>query len=373
MNVALCLSFKRNNLFYIYQLDNMSRKSFYTNIHFIFLSGGILFNFLIACIYSYINVGEILKWSELPGFLKQGWPVLLQTFVILYFVYYTIQYFNRKYVNGQNSLQRFLREILFVMVVGFAVMEFFRWIFITYNLEPEDPVTLNKKLKMIQMINLTLLIVIYAFMTSFRIFIYLQQKQLELLKWQREYTQSQFEAMKNQLNPHFLFNSLSALTSLVYADADLAETFIEKLSKTYRYLLEQKDKEVVPLEQELNFIRSYVFLMEQRFGKKFKVVIDDINAKHYDIPPHSLMVLFEYIINTNAMSANKPLIIELHQFNGALVISYSRQPKETNAAAKDQLMRLKERYTYISEKVVMVEENNERGKISLPLLQLQLH
>jgi LytS/YehU family sensor histidine kinase len=249
-------------------------------------------------------------------------------------------------------------------------MEVFHWIFVTYMVVPEeDAAFLQRKLKMIQTIDVTFLIVIYAFMTSFRIFQYLQQKQLELLQWQREYAQTQFETVKNQLNPHFLFNSLNALSSLVYVDAGAAETFIEKLSKSYRYLLEQKDKQTVPLKEELQFLDSFLYLVQQRFGKKLQVQYGNVTAGNYQVAPHSLMIVFDYILATNGMSNAKPLVINIVLQNDTLHITYNRQPKgSTNEQAVEQLKRLQEQYTYITHSPLTVDETPESGAIHLPLL-----
>jgi hypothetical protein len=349
----------------------VSRQPFYKNIHFILIAGGLLLNFFLALGYYYINVGGVPKLSDLSGFYEQGWPILLQTFVIIYFLHFSIQYFNNKYKDRPNGFQRFMMETVFIIIVGFGIMEIFRWIFITYMVVPEEDMTfLQKKLKQIQFIDLTFLLVIYAFMTSFRIFRYLQQKQLELLKWQREYTQSQFEAVKNQLNPHFLFNSLSALTSLVYVDADLAENFIQKLSKTYRYLLEQRDKEVVPLQQEFEFLHSYTYLLEQRFGKKVNISVENIDTNGFKLPPHSLMILLEHIVNTNSMSNSKPLVIDLKQKNDQLIIDYNCQPKAAiTENTKEQVKRLQEQYSFLSERKLIIIDDADKGEIRIPLVQ----
>jgi sensor histidine kinase YesM len=344
---------------------------FYKNIHFIFISGGLVVNLLLGVIFTYINTGTIMTISALPSFYKEAWPMVIQTLVIIYFLYYSIQYFNKKYHDNPNGFQRFLKESLFVMIVGFGIMEVFRWFFILYMVVPEaDTAFLQKKLRQIQMIDLTFLIVIYAFMTSFRIFRYLQQKQLEVLKWQREYTQSQFETMKNQLNPHFLFNSLSTLTSLVYADADVAEKFIQKLSKTYRYLLEQRDKELVPLTQEYEFVQSYLFLLEQRFGKKIRVTLEPIKANGYQLPPHTLMILLEYIVDNNTMSSGKPLQITLKQENDQLSINYNHQPKPVlTGKTGEQVVHLQEQFHFISGHELILEQERDQGRVQIPLIQ----
>jgi len=348
----------------------LKKKTFYTNIHFLFLTGGLLLNFLLAIVYRYINMGSpFIAVKELPGFYTQGWPIMLQTFIILYVLYYAIRYFNKKYSHNPNGFERFSKEILFVLLIGFAIMEFFRWVFITYMVVPEDDMAfLQRKLKMILTIDLTFLIVVYAFMTSFRIFRYLQQKNVEVARWQREYTQSQFEAVKNQLNPHFLFNSLNALSSLVYADANLAETFIEKLSKSYRYLLEQREKQTVALQQELQFLDSFLFLTGQRFGKKLQVQVKEINANGWQVPPHTLMIVMERLLHTNTMSAAKPLQIVMDKEANKLVVRYSHQPKQDTAEEAAQFTYLQEQFEYISGEKITTTTEGEKATMTIPLL-----
>ena len=347
---------------------NALKKAFYTNIHLQILAGGLLLNFLLAIMYRYINAGSpFLSWRELPGFYTQGWPIMLQTFVILYVVHFTIRYFNNKYQSNPNGFARFLRELLVVLVLGFALMESFRWVFVTYMVVPEeDTAFLDRKLKMILTIDITFLIVVYAFMTSFGIFRYLQRKNIEVARWQREYLQTQFEAMKNQLNPHFLFNSLSALSALVYVDANLAESFIEKLSRSYRYLLEQRDKQTVSLEQELQFLDSFVFLTGQRFVKKLQVMVEPMDASGYALPPHSLMIVMEYILETTSMSAAKPLRVTISKGDAALIVTYSRQPKKERGDGT-QFERLQQQFVQTLRKQIRLTETGEHFQMRIPL------
>lgn len=329
-----------------------------------------MLNFLLMVMYSYINNGHpFFPVYAFREFYSQGWPIMLQTFVILYLVYFTIRYFNRKYSYNPNGFERFLREILFVTLIGFCIMEFFRWVFITYMVVPEDDMAfLQRRLKMILAIDLTFLIVVYAFMTSFRIFRYLQQKNIEVARWQREHTQSQFEAVKNQLNPHFLFNSLNALSSLVYVDADLAETFIEKLSRSYRYLLEQRDKETVPLAQELQFLEAFLYLTEQRFGKKLQVQVEDIAANGYSVPPQTLLIVMEHILQNNSMSMAKPLRISVAKEGGQLLIRYSHQPKTGADETSTQFNYLQEQFRFLKNDEIIINPEEQTDRMTIPLI-----
>lgn len=140
----------------------------------------------------------------------------------------------------------------------------------------------------------------------------LTEANTQLLKVQKENLQSQFEVLKQQVNPHFLFNSLNVLTSLIKVDPDLAESFTERLSKVYRYVLENKDKELVCLSTEMEFLNAYIFLLEIRFRKKLFVEIK-INASYYDyqILPIAIQLVIENAIKHNTFSKAEPLRIEI--------------------------------------------------------------
>lgn len=140
----------------------------------------------------------------------------------------------------------------------------------------------------------------------------LTEANTQLLKLQKENLQSQFEVLKQQVNPHFLFNSLNVLTSLIKIDPDLAETFTERLSKVYRYVLENKDKDLVSLSTELEFLKAYLFLIEIRFMKKIIIHIN-IPKAFYDflILPIAIQLIIENAIKHNTFSKSKPLCIDI--------------------------------------------------------------
>ena len=140
----------------------------------------------------------------------------------------------------------------------------------------------------------------------------LTEANTRLLELQKTNLQSQFEVLKQQVNPHFLFNSLNVLASLIRADPDLAESFTEKLSKVYRYVLENKEKDMVSLITEMDFINSYIFLLNIRFKGKIFVTInlDDIKPEMM-ILPMALQILIENAIKHNTFSRTEPLHIEI--------------------------------------------------------------
>lgn len=349
----------------------MNNKPFYRNIHIILLLAAIVTNLLLFYVVMYVNGNRLIPYGiSFRDFWREDWLFLLQFYAITYFVYYSIAFFNKAFQPNQNSASRFIKELLFIIVAGFMLQEIFRTLFIKFVVLPEDPKTLNVKLRMLQMVNVTVVLVQYSFMTSLRIFRYLQQKQLEVVRLQKEYTQSQFEALKNQLSPHFLFNSLSVLSSLVYVDADLAETFIEKLSKTYRYLLEQRDKEKIEVKKEIEFLEAYYFLLQQRFGKKLQLHLLPVTVDGFIIP-HSLLISMEYVVSNNAMSASKPLIIQVANDDDGLYISYNPNPKSTiEKNSVEQLRHLQERYEAagVAASVLPVQKDGSSSIIQFPFI-----
>jgi PAS domain S-box-containing protein len=140
----------------------------------------------------------------------------------------------------------------------------------------------------------------------------LTEARTQLINLQKENLQSQYEVLKQQVNPHFLFNSLNVLTSLIKIEPDLAEKFSEQLSKVYRYVLENKDNELVDLNTELNFLDAYIFLLNIRFVGKLQVSlsIPEVNRNN-KIIPLAMQLLIENAIKHNVMSKVSPLIIDI--------------------------------------------------------------
>ncbi len=196
--------------------------------------------------------------------------------------------------------------------------------------------------------------------------IYVRAERLE-----KESAQAQFAALKNQVNPHFLFNSLSILSSLVQVDADLSEKFIDQLSRAYRYILEQKDNEQVLLKTELEFIRSYVFLLKIRFEEKFEVCIDVPESywTQYKIAPLTLQLLVENAVKHNRMSATEPLLVKIGIEDGNLLVTNTLQLRtQTDVSTGVGLQNIINRYGMLTDKHVWVGESEGSFVVKIPLL-----
>ncbi|MGK0420937.1 MAG: sensor histidine kinase YesM [Polaribacter sp.] len=181
---------------------------------------------------------------------------------------------------------------------------------------------------------------------------------------------AKFESLKNQLDPHFLFNSLNVLTSLIGENPNLAEKFTTKLSKVYRYVLEQRNKDLVPIEEELKFAKTYMELLGMRFEDAVEFNIpDSISNDALKIVPLSLQLLLENAVKHNVVSSSKPLTINIYEEANYLIIENNINPKEAiGKSTKVGLQNITDRYGLITQKGVKVENNNKTFKVSLPLL-----
>ncbi|WP_422091515.1 2TM domain-containing protein [Tenacibaculum ovolyticum] len=181
---------------------------------------------------------------------------------------------------------------------------------------------------------------------------------------------AKFETLKNQIDPHFLFNSLNVLTSLIGENPNQAERFTTKLSKIYRYVLEQRNKELVPLEEELKFARAYMELLQMRFedAVQFNIPLEVSNSE-LKIVPLSLQLLLENAVKHNVVSSLKPLEINIFEKEGFLKIKNNINPKETlGKSTKVGLRNIADRYGLITNKSVEITNNNKIFTVSLPLL-----
>jgi two-component system LytT family sensor kinase len=181
---------------------------------------------------------------------------------------------------------------------------------------------------------------------------------------------AKFESLKNQLDPHFLFNSLNVLTSLIGENPTQAERFTTKLSKVYRYVLEQRNKDLVPIEEELKFAKTYMELLGMRFEDAVKFNIpDSISNDALKIVPLSLQLLLENAVKHNVVSSSKPLTINIYEEGNYLIIENNINPKEAiGKSTKVGLQNIADRYGLITDKGVKIENNNQTFKVSLPLL-----
>jgi two-component system, LytTR family, sensor kinase len=193
-------------------------------------------------------------------------------------------------------------------------------------------------------------------------------EETETLK--RESLAAQLNALRTQVNPHFLFNNLNTLSSLIPENPKHAIDFVQQLSKVYRHILEVKDENSILLKDELEVLNAYAFLLKTRFDKNLQVTINIPPEKLLNkIVPLSLQILMENAIKHNIVSSDKPLHIDVFTENGSLVVSNNLQiKKQINESTGIGLDNIRNRYKLISEKPVKVTESETNFTVSIPLI-----
>jgi two-component system, LytTR family, sensor kinase len=186
----------------------------------------------------------------------------------------------------------------------------------------------------------------------------------------RESLNAQLNALRTQVNPHFLFNNLNTLSSIIPENPQQAVDFVQQLSKVYRHILEVKDQKDISLKEELDVLRAYGFLLKTRFGNNLDIKIDVPEEKlNKNIVPLSLQLLMENAIKHNIVSADKPLKIDVYAVNGRLVVSNNLQRKnQLNESTGIGLDNIRNRYKLLSDKPVEVTESENNFTVSIPLL-----
>lgn len=185
-----------------------------------------------------------------------------------------------------------------------------------------------------------------------------------------ENSASQFEALQSQVNPHFLFNSLNALNSLILTDQQLASRFTKELAAIYRYVLDVKEEELVALGREMAFVKQYAFLQHIRFGDNMKIEIDEESfTAEMLIAPLSLQMLLENAIKHNEISAAHPLHIRIFATDKYLIVSNNIQLKQDKEASSGiGLNNIRARYQLICGQALKLDDKGKEFVVGLPLL-----
>jgi len=193
----------------------------------------------------------------------------------------------------------------------------------------------------------------------------IQQEELK-----RAHLALQYQSLKDQVKPHFLFNSLSSLATLINTDQEKATQFVHKLSDVYRYVLEQRENELVPLKDDLKFMEDYIFLQKIRFGENLQVRTDlDLDGSRMVIPL-SLQMLVDNAIKHNEISSDHPLVITITSTgNGHVIVKNNLQRKETSENSLGTgLENLRKQIGYYSDDPLLVQEEAEAFIVRMPTL-----
>jgi hypothetical protein len=194
-----------------------------------------------------------------------------------------------------------------------------------------------------------------------------RKTEFEMIRYQRETIRSQLDSLKNHLDPHFLFNNLNILASLIDKDKNASKEFIHKFAEVYRSILKSKADDLILLSDEMSFIGSYIYLLKTRFEESVQF---DIDVSSYDkmLPPLTIQMLVENAIKHNSM----PLVVTIRQDGpDHLVISNTLTRSNVEVSSGTGISNIRKRYAHFTEKPVEISERNGNFEVRIPLLEIE--
>jgi len=210
---------------------------------------------------------------------------------------------------------------------------------------------------------------------SFNLFYHAMKQRDEMTKkmedLQKEMLVSKYTSLKNQISPHFLFNSLNTLTSLMYEDRDMASDFLSKLAASYRYILENTEEDLVSLSKELNFLDSYIFMMNVRHDGALKIEMDiKVSAEEFLVPTLSLQMLVENALKHNYYSKENPLNIRIRSVGKIGIVVENTLRKRINEELSTKLghKNIQKRYSFYTNQEMTIETETNLFRVTMPLL-----
>jgi two-component system LytT family sensor kinase len=285
------------------------------------------------------------------------------TLLFSVFIWYYNIYSLPKFTSQRTNKNLFNWKLLFSVIMGILVMV----ILVIAHQELFEVSKMDAPI-MFELRGILINLIVYMFLHLLFQNYQTQQIGLELERTHALNLGAQYELLKQQVNPHFLFNSLNTLKSMVDINDPMSSDFILKLSDFYRFTLESRKLDLIPLREELQILDSYVYLLKARFEDGF-VLINEVDSKQYDsvIPPFTLQLLIENCIKHNVVSLDKPLVIKLHSEGDFLVVENQIQLKRGVLSTGVGLDNINQRFMHLIHKEIIIDKSETTFKVKIPM------
>jgi two-component system, LytTR family, sensor kinase len=277
-------------------------------------------------------------------------------------------YFTKKYpYDHQNKQRRIYASICVVIayIIAQFVLEFLEQFILKANGVAQPALIL-------EILTSSIFIALISAIYEIKFLSYqVAQNAIQREQVKREFIASELSGLKEQINPHFLFNSLNTLSSLVETEPQKAQSFIQKLSNVYRYILDKSYENTTLLQHELNYLHAYIHLLKERFGDGLQVTIEinqEVLMKKHIIPL-SLQITFENCVKHNVVTNQRPLFIKIYTSDDYVYMVNNLQPIDTlEEKSGVGIPNIKKRYSFFTKRPVKIEINEDQFSIALPLL-----
>ncbi len=323
---------------------------------------------------------KTISWMQGNSWGKLDEELILYSYYFLYsFVIgtaniYLVDLLNKWVKWDENPKKRAILGLVGALIVSMLAVFVVRIIIVLLINGHNWSYFITYEPKLHYLISLLISLVVVLSFYSYYFFKEISEKKIKEHQTVAQTETAKFESLKSQIDPHFLFNSLNVLTSLIGENPKQAENFTTKLSQVYRYVLEQKDKDLVPLEDELQFAKTYMDLLKMRFENAIQYQIpENLENLNYKVVPLSLQLILENAVKHNALDEQHPLKIEISIENQYLVIKNNINVKKQLASGTGfGLKNIYDRYQLISFKKIEIEKDETNFIIKIPLLTQKL-
>lgn len=335
--------------------------------------------FIIFILHYLVKIGDesfnVFSGFTLRGFVFSAWFTGYWLCIWYIAEYYNKRIQKRQQLSKQNRWSHTLLLFSFNIVFGFSASWLFNHLYRIGDIRFfgkgagwADVTLLNPELTMSL---LMMYMVVFSFALYYRFSIKVKEDQIQLEKLKRENAIAQYLNLKSQIEPHFLFNSLSVLSSIIYTDVNLASEFILRLSRILRYVIEKNEFMLVPLKEEIRFTEDYLFLIQTRFEEG--IICDHLVEEHVInttfIPPATLQLLIENAVKHNKFTKEKPLRIRLLYEEDYLRVSNNiNRRSDFQNSTRQGLDNLIRRFSHLTDKPVVVNQTEEMFSVSIPIL-----
>ena len=294
---------------------------------------------------------------------------ILNTFIFWKMDKGIIIYFRSLYPNHVDYSKRLIFQFLVIIILTFFISTFLIWLqnFIPTNYDEFSP--RDNQVHAATYAVTFFVIAIYEAMYFFDLW---KMGLVENEKLKTENSKAQLNVLKNQINPHFLFNSFNTLTSIIPENPEIAVKFTSELSKFYRFILELKNKELIPLQKEIECIDSFIYLQKIRFEENLKIEINiDEHVSNQYIVPLALQILVENALKHNIVSKSKPLKITIYAKEGQICVENNIQLMRETESTYTGLQNIRKRYELLTKKEISIFEDGNIFRVCIPLILVQ--
>ncbi len=331
---------------------------------------GLIIGVVLILIFTVIQIfSDNSMVFERNYFVNVGYAMIYAVVLTL------INSFYFEYINTKINWKKYASYRILAGAVGSVILTmigiFLIRIVINLLIEGESwEAFIQEERAIYYIIALLITIVVTIFFHALYFYKAWQEKKVKEQKIIAGTASAKFDALKNQLDPHFLFNSLNVLTSLIDEDPEQAQNFTTALSKVYRYVLEQKNKDLVSVDEELQFARTYVKLLKMRFEDSIIFELPEASGfPEGKIVPLSLQLLLENAVKHNVVSSQRPLHIKVTEEGGKLIIQNNVQEKQVvKKSSGVGLRNIRQRYQILSNREVNINQSGGKFSVSLPIL-----